>query len=162
MKSPEFYNGALSINSQKFHLNKRARFLLSFSLATGSLILGSSIYLFSRETSNIAYHISGFMGFSSQVDSLRDLIPALPSWFLYSLPDGLWMFSFSMFILVIWGFQRSREAIIWTSIVIAIGIILEFFQLFEILPGQFDWRDIVFMFVAGLLPLSFTYKSKSI
>lgn len=158
MKSLEFYNRALGFNSLKFYLNTRIRFLLPFSLTVASLILGCSIYLFCRDTSNIIYHFSDFIGVTSQVNSIRDLIPALPSWFVNSLPDGLWMFSFSMFILVIWEFQRSREAIAWILIALACGFILEFFQFLAILPGQFDWHDLAFMFYAALLPFCFTHK----
>ena len=162
MKSPEFYNGALRVNFQKFHLKKKVRFLLPFTLAVASLILGSSIYLFSRNTSNIVYHISDRMEVSSQVEAIRDLVPALPSWFLYSLPDGLWMFSFSTITLAIWGFQRSREAIVWFSAALAIGVLMEFLQALATLPGQFDWRDLVCIFFGAFAPLCFTYKSESI
>lgn len=162
MKSPEFYHGALRVNFQKFHLKKKVRFLLPFTLAVASLILGSSIYLFSRNTSNIAYHISDFIGVTSQVNSIRDLIPVFPSWFVNSIPDGLWMFSFSMLILAIWGFQRSREAIVWFSAALAIGVLMEFLQALATLPGQFDWRDLVCIFFGAFAPLCFTYKSESI
>lgn len=161
MKSPEFYHGALRVNFHKFHLTKKVRFLLSFSLAVASLILGSSIYLFSRNTSNIVYHISDRMEVSSQVEAIRDLVPALPSWFVNSLPDGLWMFSLSTFILVIWKFQRSLQAIAWILTTLVIGVIMEFFQALNILPGQFDWCDLVFIFFAAALPFSFTSKSPS-
>jgi hypothetical protein len=141
---------------------ERIKFILTLSLALCSLSLGTSIYLLSRDTSNILYHFSGFLGVSTQVETLRGLTPALPAWVVYSLPDALWMFSFSIFILAIWGFQRSREAIAWICIALAIGTILELLQVFGIIPGQFDWCDLVSICIAAILSFCFTYKSPSL
>lgn len=157
MKSPEFYNGALRISTQKFLVNRRIKCLFPFLLAGASLILGSSIYLFGRGTSNFLYQIAVYAGFRTEVDYLREFVPALPSWLVYSLPDGLWMFSFSILILLIWDFKRTPEAITWIILALAIGIFLEVFQVFAMLGGRFDWRDLAFIFFAAVLPLSLTH-----
>lgn len=159
MKSPEFYNGTLSIATQKFHEHKKTRFLLPLSLAMSSLILGFSIYLLSRETSNILYQIAVYAGFRVEVDYLRELVPALPSWFVYSLPDGLWMFSFSVLILLIWDFKRTPGALVWISLALITAVITECLQTTAILPGHYDGQDLAFISLAAFLPLCFTHKS---
>ena len=157
MKTPEFYNDAISANTQKSYGKGRIGFLFPISLAVTSLMLGCSIYLLSRDTSNFLYRFSVYTGFRSEVDFLREWIPALPSWFVYSLPDGLWMFSFSILILMIWDFHRTRKAMIWIALALSIGILLEGVQATTELGGSFDWRDLGFILFAPVLPLCLTH-----
>ncbi len=138
------------------------KYFIALSLSIFSFLLAACIYLFNRETSNFLYQAFAFAGVSPEVDALRKCIPNMPAWFVYSLPDGLWMFSFSMVIFTIWGFQRSREAIAWIMTTLAIGGLFEFSQALNIIPGQFDWADLAFIFIAVLLPLCFTLKSNSL
>ncbi|MBK9103729.1 MAG: hypothetical protein IPL92_03985 [Saprospiraceae bacterium] len=159
MKRYAVDNEALGGNINPVSSPEKKRQILALSISLLSFLLASSIYLFYRETSNILYQVFASTDVSNAIDSLRSITPPLPPWLIYSLPDGLWMLSFCILILTIWGFQRSREAIAWIIITLAIGGFLEFSQALNILPGHFDWSDLAIMLIAVLLPLCFTHKS---
>ncbi len=159
MKLYPLDNEALGGRVHSITSRESTRRILTLSIALFSFLLALSIYLLCRETSNLFYQVFVFASVSPTIDVLRSSIPALPPWFIYSLPDGLWMLSFCILILTIWDFRRSREAIAWIIITIAIGGFLEFSQALNILPGHFDWADLAIMLIAVLLPFCFTHKS---
>ena len=75
-------------------------------------------------------------------DSLSHLSRALPNWFLYSLPNGLWMFSYTLLLLCLWG-GVSQSSVIWISILLLASLASEFLQAFALLPGTFDEIDLL-------------------
>lgn len=161
MKRYAVDNEALGGNINPVSSIEKTRQILALSISLLSFLLALSIYLFYRETSNILYQVFASTYVSPAIDSLRSITPPLPPWLIYSLPDGLWMLSLCILILAIWGFQRSREAIAWIIIMLAIGGLFESFQAINIFPGQFDWADLACIIVAALIPFCFTHKSTS-
>ena len=69
----------------------------------------------------------------------------LPDWFLYSLPDGIWLFSYLSVLLLIWDNKISKHNIHWVLLIPSIAIFSEIGQLFEIVSGTFDITDLVFL-----------------
>ena len=62
---------------------------------------------------------------------------------MFSVPNGLWAFSFLFFFLWIWrGELRSPQAIIWLALIIFVVEGSEFAQKFHIIPGTYDVGDI--------------------
>lgn len=84
----------------------------SYSLTLLSLLAGLFIYLVWREPSNPFYQWSIQLGLIQEVNSTRNLVAnfQMPSWIVYSLPDGLWMFSFILFMMIIWDFKTTGLA----------------------------------------------------
>jgi hypothetical protein len=82
---------------------------------------------------------------------------SIPPWIIYSLPDGLWMLSLTLCILMIWNFNLHRQSITWLAIAGLTGITIELSQGLHALPGSFDTGDLVLMFLGFLLPLSFFF-----
>ena len=83
----------------------------------------------------------------------------LPNWFLYSLPDGIWLFSYLSILLLIWDNKISKHNIHWVLLIPSIAIFSEIGQLFEIVSGTFDITDLVFYLAGTILPiLIFTTK----
>jgi len=76
-----------------------------------------------------------------------------PNWIKYNLPDGLWMYAFLSTFFIIWRQQISKHFVAWILLAIILSFILEIFQAWLIIPGTFDWYDIlsyalsVFIFV---------------
>ena len=91
----------------------------------------------------------------------------LPSWFLFSLPDGLWIFSYLSLSLLIWGNRITRENIFWIGIIPLTAIVSEIGQLFNVVPGTFDLIDLTFYLFATIMPIFLftnllTFKTKTI
>lgn len=96
---------------------------------------------------------------SKYVLELRSYIDSysliLPNWFLYSLPDGLWLFSYISFLLIIWDNKVSKKNIFWILLLPIIAVSSELAQFMEIIPGTFDIVDLIFYIAGSVLPLLF-------
>jgi hypothetical protein len=111
------------------------------------LVLGSLIYLLLRPVT-----IKLFKIFSkNQIDLLEEvrlnvrfLNDFLPDWFIDSLPDGLWIFSFTIVFCYIFSNsnEKYRKYILFFPLII--GFILEFLQLLNNNSGTFDVVDLIF------------------
>ena len=73
----------------------------------------------------------------------------LPDWFYYSLPDGLWTYSFTSSILLIWGRDNGIQKY-WIYVPLVLSVLPELSQYFKIIPGTFDWIDLIFIVLAFL------------
>lgn len=80
------------------------------------------------------------------LEDLRALTAALrpPAWFVYSLPNGLWVLSGTFAMFLLWGNTRSCGAMFWKCMPLFVGLLLEFGQLFAQVKGTFDGKDIGF------------------
>ena len=76
---------------------------------------------------------------------------ALPDWFLFSLPDGLWLLSYLLFIRHVWAGSSVRALRGWTGMGLLISIGHEFAQAAGWVIGTFDWLDLLAYTVATLL-----------
>ena len=128
---------------------------LKYTLIPFSLFLGLLIYLGYRSTSTPFYHWAGELGFREEVDALRNLLLNTnpPTWFINSMPDGLWMFSFVLFTLAIWNFKINKESKIWIYGSIVIGLGYEVMQSFVSGYGVFDWVDFWLMMLSAFLSI---------
>ena len=73
------------------------------------------------------------------------------SFILYNLPDGLWMLSFCLLLILIWQNTSKSSAYTWLIIGFAMGILYEVSQYFGVVSGTFDIIDVVCILVAFLL-----------
>ena len=112
------------------------------------LFLGGIIYILFRTTSTRIFDWIKMIGINPFILNFRKFsLPIkeyLPSWFYYSFPDALWMYSFSYSIMVIWN---SRQ-IFWIFFPLTIGLSYEVAQLLKIIPGTFDILDLFFTILA--------------
>lgn len=120
--------------------------------ATGlSLLLffiGGMIYLMFRSESLVMFRWCENLHIKQYVDALR-ISYALPQWIVYSLPDGLWLCSYVLFVSAIWNFDLKQGwPYIFSLPVIAIGS--ELAQAYNLVRGTFDWTDII-CYILGLL-----------
>ena len=77
----------------------------------------------------------------------------LPTWFLYSFPDGLWLFSYLSLLLIVWNNTISKHNIHWLLLLPTVAITSEIGQLFAIVPGTFDVLDLTFYLLGTFLPI---------
>lgn len=81
---------------------------------------------------------------------------------LYSLPDGLWLFSYISLMLYLWKNEVKYENLFWLFSVPIISIMSELGQIIKIVPGTFDITDLAMYLSGTLLPFLIYQKSITI
>jgi hypothetical protein len=123
----------------------------------GTLLIGGLIYILFRADSLKMFGWYDNLGVLNFITNLREnlslVIGDLPNWFLFSLPDGLWIFSYITLMLYIWNNSISKHSVFWIFIIPILTLAFEFGQLFKIVPGTFDIIDIVFYILGIILPI---------
>ncbi len=106
------------------------------------MILGLLIYILSR--TNSIYFLKTI---NLKIDKLN-----FDYWIKYNLPDGLWAFSITSLILIIWNWKINFELLTWIIILTFCSILL------ELKFGTFDVFDIIFILIGILTPFIYTLK----
>jgi hypothetical protein len=81
----------------------------------------------------------------------NDVIIKLPQWLIYSAPDGLWLYSFLMWLILTWRNEASTQAFFWYLLLIAFAISSELLQKYSFISGTFDRNDMLAYLFAILL-----------
>lgn len=130
-----------------------------------TLLLGGLIYILFRQDTLKMFSWFDNINVSAAISELRlctvPLSGHFPNWFLYSLPDGLWLFSYLSVLLVVWDNVISKHNIHWLLLVPMVAIFSEIGQLFEIVPGTFDIFDLIFYLLGTVLPILIFTNSKT-
>ncbi len=107
------------------------------------LALGGSIYAFFRDRDNILFYV---------IDQIApcNFLPQLHwfdgTWIANSLPDGLWAYASTCWLLQIW-----KSNCIFTVLPVVFAVASELGQWAYIIPGTFDPTDLYFYFMGYLL-----------
>ena len=67
----------------------------------------------------------------------------VPNWIKYNLPDGLWFYALLSTIGLIWKEDSSIYFVLWLLFSIVLTYLSEVLQAFHIIPGTFDWYDLL-------------------
>lgn len=126
--------------------------MLKIIIAIFSLIVGGIIYLLWRSSTLLMFTWIEKFNLYNKVDSLRISISEtsifLPNWVLYSLPNALWLLSGLLLFFYIWDNNYSTHRNFWVGLFLFASFGSEFGQALSIIPGTFDWNDIIFMCIA--------------
>lgn len=87
------------------------------------------------------------------LDPTTKIFPVFPSssapdWLLYNLPDGLWLYSLLSVMIIIWRDVFTKHFLFWIILASLISLVSEIFQAIGIIPGTFDWWDILAYLIA--------------
>ena len=119
------------------------------------LFVGSAIYLLFRGKSLLMFEWFSYLKLDFIINFLRDNLYKyriyIPKSVLFSLPDSLWVYSFTMFLSIYF-----KNRIILSSIFVG-SIITEILQLWFV-TGTFDIYDVIYMFVLYLIAMYFIKK----
>lgn len=117
------------------------------------LFIGGLIYVVYRSKSLLMFDWFNSIGLSNIIDRLRNLFQGdgIFGWVKYSLPDGLWIFSYLFILDAIWDGERNVISMIFLWGLPIVSILSEFLQLYGILPGVFDWIDLASYLLAIIL-----------
>lgn len=120
------------------------------------LLVGGLLYISFRSTTLKMFSWFKFIGIENTILNIRQQLSPLklnlPEWTYFSLPDGLWVYSFTSALLIVWD-NQFRHAKIWLLIPFFTGAIIEIAQGFKIFRGTFDILDLTFTIVALLLSI---------
>ena len=120
------------------------------------LTIGGIIYISFRSTYLKMFIWFKQIGVGDSVLTLRHQLSGiesiLPRWIYLSLPDGLWVYSFTSALLIIWE-NQFRNAKFWLVFPLLTGIVTEIAQGIKLYPGTFDILDLVFSIIASLLSI---------
>lgn len=108
-------------------------------------LLGVLIYLLFRSESIRVFDYLTYVKLDKPLSIIRSftlpLTQFIPDWIIYSLPDGLWLFSFSLIISEIWNKEDNIRFWFWTLLLPFTAIIWELGQAIQVFSGTFDWID---------------------
>jgi hypothetical protein len=130
------------------------------------VFLGGLIYLTYRVDSLLMFNWFKIIGLTDLVNFLRtdNILQNLtiPNWVKFSLPDALWLFSFTYIILLLWDFKITRQSAFWIFIAPTVGLFSEIGQLIGIISGTFDKVDLLLLILSTALPFYSVSNLKSI
>ena len=119
------------------------------------IFVGSTIYVLFREKTLLMFDWFSYLKLDFIIDSLRNNFYGyrtyIPKSILFSLPDALWVYSFTMFLSI---YFKNR---ILLSIIFIGSIITEISQLWFVV-GTFDIYDVIYMFALYLIAMYFIKK----
>jgi|TARA_B110000902_G_C14045786_1_gene489689 glycopeptide antibiotics resistance protein len=97
------------------------------------------------------------LGFEESIIQLRTIFKnTQPSEFIiYNLPNGLWVISSTIFLLIIWENNYNKEFGFYFSLLLLMVILPELLQYFNIISGTFDITDLIVNFFGLVIPVFF-------
>ena len=138
------------------------KLILPFS----TLLLGGLIYVSFRIESLRMFSWFNSINFSKVIYKIRmyslNYESTVPDWVKYSLPDGLWLFSFISLILITWKNEINSSNLFWLIGLPLIALLSEIGQSISIIRGTFDWTDIAMYLFGFILPFIKNKKSITI
>ncbi len=129
-------------------------FIISYSnklyilLSAFAVFMGGSIYIFLRSSEPVFFNWIKSAGLNNWVTTLRHnsfyIRDSFPDWVVYSLPDGLWAFAYSLLITSIWRKSSSWMKYFWLATIPVLVLGFEFLLYYGLIQGTFCIKDIAF------------------
>ena len=109
------------------------------------LLVGGLTYMLFRPTTLLGFRLTDAFGLSPLISGWRTAMAAQqPDPFtVYCLPNGLWSAAFILIVDRLFARQPVRQRLYWAALIPTIGIVAELLQAAGIVPGTFDWLDIL-------------------
>jgi hypothetical protein len=130
------------------------------------LFLGGFIYILFRSESLLMFKWFHFLGADSLIHNLRiqaaQHTRSTPEFILFSLPDGVWVYSLTFLMGSLWRSASLFARLFWVSIGPVLGMGGELGQLFGFVPGTFDYKDLLICLFATLGALTLTQIKEAI
>lgn len=115
--------------------------------STLAVLAGGLIYILFRPSEVVFLQWFHTIGAENWLEATREnslsLSDALPNWLVYSLPNGLWAFAYTLIILIIWKESNSNLRFLWYLSIPILVFGFELLQLTTALPGTFCRYDLI-------------------
>ena len=117
------------------------------------ILLGAGIYTLWRSKRLLVFTWYGWLGLTTPVMAIRAEAASVrhfvPGFVLYSLPDALWVYSFTFLMQSVWFCRpKSWGRAFWILLPVLLAVGAEIGQLFKVVQGTFDFMDIAGYIVA--------------
>ena len=110
------------------------------------LIFGTLIYLFYRKKTLLVFQWIDIINLKEEVAYLRELFNPnnnlYSNFFTHNLPDALWVYSFTSFLIILYQKKENHNTSIIYFIPLIIAATSEILQLTNLIPGTFDYIDL--------------------
>jgi len=150
----------MSFNFISRHYAKRTYIFLS-SLA---IFAGGLIYILFRPVEPLFLNWFSRVGIENWLYAIRakslPIYSFLPDWIVYSLPNGLWAFAYTLIVLRIWKGSNSFMKYFWFMSIPVLVLGFEVLQLTGDLKGTFCWSDMFWGVLGITFGLLTTYRIK--
>ena len=111
-----------------------------------AVFLGGLMYSLLRPTEPVFFDWFRAAGIDNWLDIARErtlfIGSLLPQWMVYSLPNGLWAFAYTIIVLSIWNGSRSPLKYFWFLTIPVLIFGFEILQFTGDFPGTFCLQDI--------------------
>lgn len=119
-----------------------------------SICIGGLIYICFRSSDLMMFRWFDYIHLSDTISRIRKFSYSYEiennDWIIYSLPDGLWMFSFTTVILYIWRNTINIKNLVWVIIMPIIAFFTEISQKYQLIKGTYDPNDL-FAYLFGFI-----------
>lgn len=107
------------------------------------------MYIYFRPDTLKMFHFFRYIGILDILENMKRDPSVVSSWVLYNLPDGVWLFAYTIIIGCIWNF-KIRDCWMFILVMPTISILHEFMQMPGIMHGTYDPND-VFAYIVALV-----------
>ena len=127
------------------------------------MLIGGFIYILFREDNLLMFNWFNSLGMKNLIDFFQEHTLSknlIPNWIKFSLPDGIWIYSLTSLMIIIWSNHQAKSKYFWISMGPFLGLSAEVGQFFNIVSGTFDVFDFLFCIICSVLPFIFLYKKE--
>jgi hypothetical protein len=121
---------------------------IAYIMALIAIHLGVTIYALWRADIIRFFSWVDAIGLYAPVEIIRSRIYPLhiyiPEWIIYSLPNGLWAFSYALIMTHLWRDNHSKIKYFWFGSIPLLTIGYELLQYTGMLTGVFCYQDLFF------------------
>lgn len=111
-------------------------------IALTCILMCGLMYISFRPDTLKMFHWFKFFGLLDYLAELQHNPARVPQWMLYNLPDGIWLFAYSILIGTIWNF-KIRDCWMFILVMPFICIPHEILQGLGIMHGTYDPHDVL-------------------
>lgn len=123
-------------------LSKKGAFQLT--IATLALLTGGMLYLLFRSDKLLMFHAIDWIGLGQTVAAWRQSVSiTLPDWVVYCLPDALWSAAYILVTDTILNANSIKTRLAVAAVIPFVGVASELLQAANLMPGTFDYFDIL-------------------
>jgi hypothetical protein len=123
--------------------NKRTGFkIVTIGIAFMCVLMCGLMYISFRPDTLKMFHFFKVFGLLDYLEELQHNPARVPSWILYNLPDGAWLFAYSILIACFWNF-KLKDCWMFILVMPFICIPHEFLQGLGVMHGTYDPSDVL-------------------
>ena len=128
----------------------------TIGIAFMCVFLCGMMYISFRPDTLKMFHFFKVFGLLDYLEELQHNPARVPSWMLYNLPDGIWLFAYSILIGCFWNF-KIKDCWMFILVMPFICIPHEFLQGLGIMHGTYDSSDVLAYLLAIMVGFTYIY-----